>query len=428
MIFIYNLLSLLLFPIYLLVLLVRLCKKKENLKSILQRHSLLMPSRPDGQLVWIHAASVGESMVALTLIKAISTEHPKMNFLVTTGTLSSAGLLANWLPSNAQHQGAQHQDAQHQFVPIDNILIVRKFLKHWRPKLGIFIESEFWPCLINESAKNFDLILANARLSDRSFARWQKRRGIFNFITSKFKTILVQSKTDLDKYQNLGCGRAINLGNLKFANKELEVDTEKLASLKSIFGDKKIFLASSTHKEDEEVTLKIIKSLKQKNIDYYPIIILRHPERVGELAKACAQLGLKFSIRSKSPAPSLGDDLYIVDSFGELGLFYSLAYISFIGGSFKHGGHNLVEPAYFDNVILLGPDMSNFQNIADDMTSHKAAIQVRNAEELAEQIEFFLDEKNSKERSLYSANAQNFVDSRKETLNNYLTAIDKFLK
>jgi len=365
----------------------------------------------------MHAASVGESMVAITLTNALSAIYPKANFLITTGTLSSAKILEKSLPKNAIHQ----------FVPLDNLIIVKKFLAHWQPNLGIFIESEFWPCLISESAKKFDLILVNARLSDRSYNRWLNRKNLFNLIASNFKLIATQSLTDLNKYQKLGYKNAINLGNLKFANKELEVNKEQLLSLQKIFQNKQILIASSTHVEDEEITLQIIHDFKQKKIDYYPIIVLRHPERRDEISKKCRELNLTFSLRSQNKTPSIKDDLYIIDSFGELGLFYSLSDITFIGGSFKRGGHNLVEPAYFDNAIILGPDMSNFQNIATDMINHKSAIQINNQEELASKILFLLDKKNQKTSNELKSNARDFVDNREETITNYLEEIKKFL-
>jgi 3-deoxy-D-manno-octulosonic-acid transferase len=198
--------------------------------------------------------------------------------------------------------------------------------------------------------------------------------------------------------------------------------------IENLFGNKKIFVAASTHKEDEDVTLQVITKFKQTKIDYFPIIVLRHPERRDELAARCNTLGLKFSIRSNQPLPSLDDDLFIVDSFGELGLFYSLAFIVFVGGSFKRGGHNLVEPAYFDNIILLGPDMSNFQNIADEMIEKQAAFQVQTGNDLALKIKFLLNTNNMKESAKYRKNALEFVSDRKKTLNNYLKEIGRFLQ
>ena len=414
----YNAINLLLLPLYILLLFVRIIKAKDNWISFKQRLGFACKHRLAGKLLWIHAASVGESMVAITLIRALSALYPKYNFLVTTGTLSSAQILEKSLPQNASHQ----------FTPMDNFLVVRKFLNHWKPDLGIFIESELWPCLIIQAASRCNMILVNARLSDKSYKRWKSHQWFFKLIIDNFKKVIVQSKTDLYKYQQLGCSDPINLGNLKFANKELEVDQQTFLSLKKLFGDKKIFVAASTHKEDEDVTLQVITKFKQTKIDYFPIIVLRHPERRDELAARCNTLGLKFSIRSNQPLPSLDDDLFIVDSFGELGLFYSLAFIVFVGGSFKRGGHNLVEPAYFDNIILLGPDMSNFQNIAGEMIEKQAAFQVQTGNDLALKIKFFLNTNNMKESAKYRKNALEFVSDRKKTLNNYLKEIGRFLQ
>lgn len=417
MILFYNIANLILFPIYCLVLFIRIIRNKDTISSALQRLKGTGSIRPKGKLIWMHAASVGESMVAITLTNAINNIYPNVHFLITTGTLSSAKILEESLPNNATHQ----------FAPLDNVIIVKKFLSHWKPDLGIFIESEFWPCLISEAAKQFDLILVNARLSDRSYSKWLNRKNLFNIIVSNFKLIATQSTNDLDKYTNLECKNAINLGNLKFANKELNVNTQQLQGLGKIFHNTPIFIASSTHPEDEEIALQIIKDFKKEKINYYPIIVIRHPERRNEISKKCKELGLTFSLRSQNKTPSIKDDLYIVDSFGELGLFYSLSNITFVGGSFKRGGHNLVEPAYFDNVIILGPDMSNFQNISTDMINSKSAIQIQNKDELADKILFFLNKKNKEESNKLINNARKFVDNRKETIDNYLKEIKKFL-
>jgi 3-deoxy-D-manno-octulosonic-acid transferase len=414
----YNLMNLILLPVYVVIFFIRIFKNKDTVQSLLQRIGMNLPERPKGDLIWIHAASVGESMVAITLVQAINKIYPDKNFLITTGTLSSADILKKWLPKNAVHQ----------FVPLDNLFFVRKFLKYWQPSIGIFIESELWPCLIMEAAKQFDLLLVNARLSDKSYKIWQKHTEIFQNITKNFKNILVQSKSDLVKYKNLGCKNVKNLGNLKFANKELEVDKSELIKLQKLVGDRQVFVASSTHKEDEEIILEIIKDLKNKKLNYYPIVILRHPERKEDIKKHCSSLGLSFLVRSENSAPKLDSDLYIVDSFGELGLFYSIAFVSFVGGSFKRGGHNLMEPAFFDNVIILGPDMSNFQNIADEMIEQKAALQISGIKELAQKIEFFFSKVGEKEAKEFSKNARNFVASRKDTIDNYIIEIGKFLR
>ena len=423
-IYFYNIINLLLTPIYILLILIRIFKKKDNLTSLRQRLGIIDHPRSVGEIIWIHAASVGESVAAAALIKTLSEKYPNINILLTTGTLSSGEIIGKSLPSNAFHQ----------FVPIDNLISVRSFLNHFQPRLGIFIESELWPCLITEAAKATNLILVNARLSDRSYKRWQSKKRLFKAIIDNFKIVLVQSKTDFEKYLHLGCNNLINCGSLKFANKILEVDNEEASDLRALFADKKIFVAASTHKEDEEAVLQVIANIKTDDtLNFYPIVILRHPSRKDEISTLCKKLGITYSFRSENPIPVLKNDLFIVDSFGELGLFYELAHAVFIGGSFtmRHGGHNLLEPAYFNNIIILGPDMSNWQDITNEMIGQKCALQVQNIEELSQKIKFFFSGHSSdeaeKEGALYKQNALKYVTDRANILDNYLTQIQKYL-
>lgn len=416
---IYNIINIILSPLYLLLLIIRIIKKKDNITSALQRIGFITHTKPDGNLMWLHAASIGESIAALTLINALTKKYPDYHFLITTGTLSSAHILKKALPSNAFHQ----------FLPLDNMISVNIFLNHWKPKIAIFIESELWPCLINTSGRKINLLLVNARLSDETFMRWQNFPYLFKNIINKFDIVITQSKTDFEKYSQLGCHKLINLGSLKFANERLPVNESDFVNLQNLFKDKKIFVAASTHKEDEEIILMMINNLKKQNIDYFPIIILRHPERRNEIIEVCHKYGLKYSLRSETKIANLKNDLYIVDSFGELGLFFRLAHIVFIGGSFtfRHGGHNLLEPAHFNNIILLGPDMSNWQNITDEMLQCKAVVQVHDIDKLTEKMKFFLKDENSEHGELYKQNALNYVHKYKQILNHYLTEIDRFL-
>ena len=418
----YNLANIILFPFYIVLLLVRVVKGKENLKSLKSRFAIYTAKRKKKKLIWVHAASVGESIIAMNLVNELKKKYKDLDFLVTTGTLSSANIINKWLPAGVYHE----------FTPLDNLFVVRRFYKYWQPDLGIFIESDIWPTLVSCSAQKCKLLLLNARLSDKSFQNWQKFPKIFKLLTDFFSYIAVQSQIDLEKYQSLGCYNAENLGNLKFSNKELQVNTKELARLEKLFSGRKIFVASSTHEEDESVLLDVICQFKEKKLhNFYPIIILRHPERAAQVSLVCSKLGLTHSLRSsKIDHNILENDLYIVDSFGELGLFYSLSDITFIGGSFKidsHvGGHNLLEPAYFDNVIILGPNMSNFQNITDEMIENKACIQIHDSEELKNQILFFLEAKNQKIGQEYADNAKKYVKTREEILANYLKRIDIF--
>lgn len=415
MIYIYHILTFLLLPVYLVLLVIRVFKGKEDIRCISERFGITSKSRPQGILIWVHAASVGESMVALTLIEGINSMLPKVNILVTSGTVSSAGILKERLPSNAIHQ----------FLPIDNIIFVRKFLGAWKPDLGVFVESELWPCLVAEASKVCKLLLFNARISDRSFKLWCKFRSFFQLIVSHFSEIIVQSSVDLEKFQQLGISKAINLGNIKFSNKKLEVDQGKLSQLLSHLIDRKIIVLASTHLEDEQAIFKIIKPIKALHPDCYFILIPRHPERRNEISKMCQQLNLSLSFRSELDLPVLSDDLYIVDKLGEVGLFYSLAYISFIGGSFKRGGHNVLEPAHFGNLIVFGPDMSNFRTIAYEMITSNAAIQIKDGDSLLETLKYHLTGEQIK---VYQTNALEFIQKNQQILPNYLAIVSRFIK
>ncbi|WP_316354212.1 lipid IV(A) 3-deoxy-D-manno-octulosonic acid transferase [Candidatus Trichorickettsia mobilis] len=413
MLYIYNTLTILLMPVYIVVLIIRIFKQKEIISRIFERFAFSDQQRPVGKLIWVHAASVGESIAAMTLVNAINSISSH-NFLVTSGTVSSAKILASKLPTNAIHQ----------FLPFDNIILIRKFFKHWRPDLGIIVESELWPCLINEGSKSCKLLWVNARISDYSFQKWQNFSGFFQFIIAKFSDIIVQSSIDFKKFQALGASNnIINLGNIKFANEKPAVDQQQYAKITEHLQGKKIIVAGSTHFEDEQVILPLVHQLKAQFPDCYLIIVLRHPERKNEVVKFCQNLNLSVSVRSETLLPSLASDLYIVDSFGELGLFYSIADIVFVGGSFKQGGHNPIEPAHFGKIIIFGPDMSNCQIIANEMIDSQAAVQISRQEELLNRLQYYLEHEVQAPKN----NTTTFIQKHQQILASYLEIISKYI-
>jgi 3-deoxy-D-manno-octulosonic-acid transferase len=388
---------------------------KEVKKRISERYGKASQNRPKGNIIWIHAASVGEATIALTVINALNKSLSTIDFLVTSGTVASAQILHERLPINAIHQ----------FVPLDNAIFVRKFLRHWQPNLGLFIESELWPCLLHESAKYCKLLLLNARISDNSFKKWQKAKLLFQILTSYFNLIIVSSDRDFKKFAELGV-KTINLGNIKYANAKLDVPKEKLLLMRERLQGKKIVVLASTHAEDERIILPLITKLKAQCHNCYLIDILRHPERRGEIAKQCIELGLKYSFRSEKQYPLLDDDLYIVDSFGELGLFYALSDITFIGGSFKHGGHNPIEATYFNNIIIFGPDMNKCHDIAISMIKQKAAIQINSGQDLFCKLQYLLSGRREGEIMEYGANSLKLLKSHQQILVDYLAIINPY--
>lgn len=420
MIYYYHFFSFLLLPLYLIIILYRTIIGKEDVKRVLERFGVTSFKNmeiKERKLIWIHAASLGESVAVLSLIDNINKTSMTVSFLVTSGTVSSAKMLKEKLPKNAVHQ----------FIPIDNIIFVSKFLKNWRPHLGIFIESELWPCLISEGSKYCDLLLLNARISDKSFKKWRKINYFFQYIMKFFKEIIVQSNVDFEKFKQLGVSNIVNLGNIKFTNKKLAVNEQELLALSRHLEGRRVIVLASTHLEDEQILFNIIKPIRQKYPDCYFILIPRHPERVNEISKNCNQRNLYYAIKSEQNLPVLTDDLYIVNKFGELGLFFSIAYISFIGGSFKQGGHNILEPAYFNNCIIFGPNMSNSADISKQMLKNQAAIQIQNESELAFKLEYFMTDIGEEESMFYKARALKFVGKNQQILQDYLGVIEKYI-
>lgn len=418
MIYLYHLLSFLLLPAYVPFLLIRTFKGKEMPDRVLERFGFSRLKRPEGKLIWFHAASIGEATATLSLVNAINLTSPDVHFLITTGTRSSAEMLASKMP----------QKAIHQFLPIDNILCVKTFLHRWKPDVGIFIESEIWPCIITEARGFCPLLLMNARLSDNAYLNWQRFPSFFQDCLASFSRVIVQSEIDLEKYRNLGVRKAENLGNIKFGNKKLEVKTEELLALSEHLRGRDVVVAASTHAEDEAEFLPLIADIKKEYPNSYFIMVPRHPARRDEIATSCNSYGLKATFRSQSKLPNLGDDLYITDTFGELGLFYSLCNIAFVGGSFAQGGHSPVEPAHFGKLIIFGPDMNKTQEIATEMVTMKAALQIQNSAELKSRLEYFLSDSSHTEVQRYQTAAINFVARHKDVLQNYLAVIEQYLK
>lgn len=412
---IYYLLTTLLFPVYICLLGIRIAQGKEIFSRTKERFAVASKKRPIGRLIWLHAASVGESMIALTLVNEITARTPTARFLVTSMSASSASILESKLPTNAIHQ----------FIPVDHLLFVRKFLAYWKPDLGIFIESELWPCLINESAKFCSLILINARISNKSFKLWVKFSNFFQVVANNFKEIIVQSNLDLEKFQALGINRVTYLRNIKFAHPKLNIDQEQYKTLNKHLISKRVIVAASTHAEDEHAILKYIIQLRAQFHDCYFIVVLRHPNRRYEISRYCQQLGLSFSLRSVSSLPVLNEDLYIVDSFNELGLFYNIAHIVFIGGSFRHGGHNPIEPAHFGKIIIFGPDMSNCEELANEMIELNAAIQIESSKELLAKFQYFLSQE-IEAAEQYNKNSLRYVQQYSNVLTDYLNIINKY--
>jgi len=356
----------------------RRSKGKEDAARFDERLGKSSVPRPSGRLIWLHAASVGESQSMLPLITHLLTRYPDIHVLFTTGTVSSARLIAGQLPDRVIHQ----------YVPVDRMAYVRRFLDHWKPDVALWAESEFWPNLISETqARGIPMVLVNGRISPRSFAGWQRARGLIKSLLQNFEMCLGQTQGDAERLKKLGANRFKCVGNLKFASPPLDADADELARLQSLLGDRPRWLAASTHAGEEEIAADVHRALGGRHPGLLTIIVPRHPDRGPEILSTLSGSDLSIGLRSRGDQPTPETEIYIADTLGELGLFFRLANIVFMGKSLVPlGGQNPLEPLRLECAVLHGPHMANFKLMAEEMAAAGAAVTVGSATELAEAV------------------------------------------
>ncbi len=356
----------------------RLQQGKEDKDRFDERFGHAVRMRPIGPLIWIHGASVGESISALPLIEQLIALPSKPTVLVTTGTVTSAALMAERLPKNAFHQ----------FVPVDLPDAVERFLDHWQPDIAVWIESEFWPnLLMNVQRRGIPAILLNGRMSKRSFSSWRRYRSAIEKILSTFAVRFAQTEADGERLRELGAGEVKFAGDLKWAAAPLPVDGENLSRLRGVIANRPIWLVASTHDGEELLIADAHQELRQNHPDILTILVPRHPNRGDELVAQLTERKLSVCQRSQRQYPDIATDIYLADTLGELGLFYRLSEIVFVGGSLvAHGGHNPLEPAKLDCAILTGPHIFNFEEIVATLQAQQAIVTASDASELAKLV------------------------------------------
>ena len=353
----------------------RIAAGKEDPDRIGERLGNPTIARPDGALIWIHGASVGESLSVLPLVERLSSLRPDATFLVTTGTVTSAGLMAERLPANALHQ----------FIPLDHPDYVNQFIDHWRPDAAIFVESEFWPNLISAARAQVGMLaLVNGRVSPKSYESWMRRRRTIRYLLSMFDLIIAQDRQNADRLATLS-GRAVtSYGNLKNAAPALPANENEQARLTREIGARPVWLAASTHPGEEDIIYEAHKLLCAEFPNLLTILAPRHPERGPDVRHLATVAGLNSQLRTKGGAMTDDTSIYIADTLGELGLFYRLSNVAFVGGSMtEKGGHNPLEPARLGCAILHGPYTFNFVETYQEMRRAGGAALVRNDRELA---------------------------------------------
>jgi 3-deoxy-D-manno-octulosonic-acid transferase len=331
----------------------RLKQGKEDPERIGERRGMSRDVRPEGPLVWIHGASVGEVLAAAALIERLRALN--IRILLTSGTVTSAAIVAKRFP----------HDVIHQYVPFDSPRYVARFLDHWRPSLALFIESDLWPNLILQSAaRRLPMVLINGRMSQRSFPRWRRMSGTISALLDKFDLCLAQSKTDGARFSALGSRDVIVTGNLKLDVPAPPADPAKLEKLMAVTCGRPLVVAASTHPGEEEVLIETQRTLAGFFPQLLTVIVPRHPDRGPTIGKLIEAAGLNAALRSGQELPTAATDIYVADTLGELGLFYRLAPIVFMGGSLvAHGGQNPIEAVKLGAAIVHGPHVFNFTDV-----------------------------------------------------------------
>lgn len=325
----------------------RAARGKEERGRMQERLGLTDQARPNGRLIWIHGASVGESLAALPLIEKLLSQEGSV--LVTSGTVTSAAMMQARLPKGAIHQ----------YVPLDMPRSVARFLDHWRPSAGLFVESDLWPTLLLEAkARGVKLALINARISERSAARWRWAPGMAQALLGAFDAVLAQDEEFAGRFRRLGAPEVMTVGSLKADAPPLGYDQAKFAAIKSAIGTRPLLLAAQTHPGEDETILPAHDLLRGEFPDLLTIIVPRHVERGPEIAMLCG--GRKVARRAAGEAITPETAIYIADTMNELGLFYRLSPFCFVGGTLvPMGGHNPLEPAVLHCAILAGPSRAN---------------------------------------------------------------------
>ena len=388
---------------------------KEDLKRRRERFGHAGSRKPKGALIWVHAASVGETVAILPLIRRI--EESGSYVVLTTGTVTSAQLAAKQIGPRTLHQ----------YAPLDLAPFVNRFLNTWQPQLAIFVESELWPATFHALARrNIPHVLVNARMSERSFFRWRRASGLIGAMLANVTLCLAQTVDDAERFRVLGAPRVRVTGNLKFDTPAPADNPAQLKLLEQTIRGRKVWLASSTHPGEEAIVLRVHKALRHHLPDLLTIIVPRHPERGSEVAGLAQSEGVSYMLRSEGHLPKQDTEVYIADTIGEMGLHYRIAPVSFIGGSLvRHDGQNPIEAAKLGTAILHGPDVHNFPEIYTALNSSDATIEVDSAEMLARNVGRLLV--NEKERLKYCDQATKAIREFEGALTATMDAIEPLL-
>ena len=406
----YSAIFYLLIPFILLRLLWRSIKAPEYRRRWLERFGIY-GKKYSQDVIWFHAVSVGEAEALFPLVRRLQQQFPQQTLLVTTTTPTGSARVSAMLCNTVEHV----------YLPYDVPIVVKRFMRCFKPKLAVIMETEIWPNLFHYCGENnIPLYLINARLSEKSRRGYSKLPALIHPVLASIKQIAAQTQDDAERYLAIGAKprQVVTFGNIKF---DLEIPREIIDEGKqlkaSVFKGRFVWLAASTHKGEEALFMAIYQALKPNIPSLLLVIVPRHPERFVEVRELGSQYQLRLVTRTSKLACSTDTDVYLADTMGELKMIYAAADLAFIGGSMVPvGGHNLLEAAAIGVPVLFGPYMANFKDIADKVLAQKAAVQCQDQNEIIKMIQNLYSD--SQLRDLLIANGKAFVQENRGALGN----------
>ena len=387
MLFFYRLIINFIFLISPIIIIFRILKKKEDPKRFIEKIGKFNNNNKNNNLIWFHGSSVGEILSIVPLIEKVSNRKDIKKILITSNTLSSAKIIKK----------LKLKKTFHQFFPLDTDFLVEKFLNHWKPNVVFFIESEIWPNMIFKvKQKNIPLILLNARITKKSFNKWKKIPFFSKKIFNEFDLCLGQNNETCKYLKILGAKNIKKIGNLKFAQSQIELKNKQNSKIKKFLNNKKIiFSAISTHDREEIFCGKVHSNLKKKYRNIISIIIPRHIHRANEIKEQLNSNDLNVHLHSSNRPINRETDIYLVDTFGETKSFLKLSKIAFMGKSVHgFGGQNPLEAARLGNRVIHGPYIENFIEVYDFLKKLGISTKINSNKDLENLVHQFNRKKN----------------------------------
>ena len=355
----------------------RLLLSKENAESICEKFFFKKKQRPEGDLIWINGVSIGEAKTAIIIAEQIQKNNPKSKILLSTSTITSfrliSGLKKNYIII---------------YSPLDINFIVKRFINYWKPSSTIFVESEIWPNIFfNLKKESIKLILLNARISDQSFINWMRLKGFAKNVFKLINECFVQDNDSFKRFKVLGVKKITKIENLKFLSNRLDYDKKAYNLLKKKLKGKRVVTLFSSHSGEEQIILDCFVELSDKIKNLFFIIIPRHLYRLNSITEEFNKRKIPYEIRSSRKIKIENNNFLIVNTFGELGLFFKLSEVALVGGSFSNfGGHNPIETNGFECSLIFGSHMQNFKEVKEAIIKRKAGFEAKSSKKLSEQL------------------------------------------